>query len=157
MSTLYRYQLSRSWAYGAGLVCWVMLNPSTADDAQDDPTIRRCIRFSQDHGWQSMVVVNLFGARSTQPKALAGMVDPVGPENDAAIRDAMSSSAAVVFAFGATTPSGVDVLGRWSVVQRLSHSLGYEPLCLGVTKNGWPRHPLYVAASQGFVQIAACV
>ena len=143
----YRYLLHRSWTIGMGCLCWVMLNPSTADEVEDDPTIRRCIRFSQDAGYGQMLVVNLFAARSTKPKHLATFADPVG-DNDRWTGIAIRDSDAVVFAFGASAVPGLDILGRIATVYGQCIADNKMPLCLGMTKDGWPRHPLYVAADQ---------
>lgn len=140
----YRYVLCRSW-YGSPLRCtWIMLNPSTADDVMDDPTIRRCMAFSRSWGYGKMLVVNLFALRATDPKALREDSDPVGPKNDATIADAVLESTAVICAWG----SHVYAARRASaVLEALRHTKGSaaaKPLCLGTTKDGSPRHPLYV-------------
>ncbi len=96
----YRYSLTRRWAPGGTRACWIMLNPSTADAEQDDPTIRRCIGFSKLWGHSELVVVNLFALRSTDPAALASHGDPIGPHNDFAIEEAGLTSAHVVCAWG---------------------------------------------------------
>ena len=82
----YRYTLERTWDGGLPCIGWIMLNPSTADATQDDPTIRRCIRFSQSWGYGSLIVVNLFAHRATSPKDLFQAESPVGPNNDRYIR-----------------------------------------------------------------------
>ena len=139
----YRYDLTRRWGDGPTLL-WVMLNPSTADASEDDPTIRRCIGFSKRDGYGSLTVVNLFAYRATDPKALVTVVDPEGPDNWWHIQQAVRSSDAVVFAWGAAQ------------IPREHHiwhggALIPSPLCLGHTKKGAPRHPLYVKGDQPFV------
>lgn len=133
----YRYSLTRRWAAGP-VVAWVMLNPSTADARQDDPTIRRCIAFSRAWGFDALEVVNLFGLRSPHPRDLVTSEEPVGPGNDRAVRRAVREAAAVVVAWGnlpgVLTARG-DLARRW---------LPSEALCLGVTQQGEPRHPLFV-------------
>lgn len=149
--TDYRYSLRRSGWLGAGRLAWVMLNPSTADDHVDDPTIRRVTRFTRDAGYGDLVVVNLFAARATDPAALATMRDPIGPLNDIAIDTALADAAAVVFAWGASaaTRTLAATIGRRSAaVQAIAAGLGLRPVCLGVTGSGAPRHPLYVRADQ---------
>ena len=149
----YRYTLTREWRGGAGTVCWVMLNPSTADDTVDDPTIRRVIRFSTDNGFRRLVVVNLFAARSTDPAELVDMAgagcDPRGPDNNEALRAAISQSLRVIYAWGASIPRPLDRLATEQIahVSNLTYGYGLRPGCLGVTKHGHPRHPLYVAAA----------
>lgn len=134
----YRYWLARTWDDGPR-VCWVMLNPSTADASIDDPTIRRCIRFSRDWGYAGLVVVNLFAWRSTDPRELRTASDPVGPQNWAWIRSSMEKSERTVAAWGA----GVEPVAHL----RDQVENGDEQVwCLGTTKDGHPRHPLYVRA-----------
>lgn len=137
----YRYALARTWRVGAGRqVCWVMLNPSTADAEQDDPTIRRCIGFSKAWGFGSLIVVNLFALRSTDPKALHAHVDPVGPDNDAHIAVAAATSDRIVCAWGA---GGVLANRGLRVLDVLAP---LQPAHLGLTKGNQPRHPLYARA-----------
>lgn len=82
----YRYWLTRGWSHGP-MGVWIMLNPSTADAMQDDPPIRRCIRFSKAWGWGSLAILNLFAYRATNPAELRKVADPVGPECDQAMAD----------------------------------------------------------------------
>jgi hypothetical protein len=145
----YRYELHRGgWLGGTGELCWVMLNPSTADETSDDPTIRRVVRFTRDAGYARLVVVNLFAARATNPKALLSLADPVGPRNDYETCASVSSSNAVVLAWGA-----LHRRLRWRAdwAQEAVREMTDAPaLCLGKTMHGDPRHPLYVPASQRF-------
>jgi len=133
----YRYRLLRRWSRGRRIL-WVMLNPSTADAQRDDPTIRRCIAFSRDWGYGSMEVVNLYALRATRPAALRRHPDPVGPENERHVRAATRRADLVVAAWG--------VLGAG---RDASMALGRRGrvVCLGLTRAGAPRHPLYVPAS----------
>lgn len=147
---VYRYELRRQWgAPGDPRVCWVMLNPSTADASVDDPTIRRCIGFSNRWGYGSLVVVNLFALRATDPKELACTTDPVGAGNDAAILAAAYVSERVVVAWGA---HGKFRNRAALVTQMLTGPQGGFSLhCLGTTKQGAPRHPLYIRGEQALV------
>ena len=143
----YRYWLSRTWAPSlwTGLsecLLYVMLNPSTADANLDDPTIRNCIRIAQAWGYQAIHVVNLFALRATNPKALQTAADPVGPLNDQHILDALRSKCSVVAAWG----THGTYLGRDQTVLRLLQSVNVRVNCLGVNKDGSPRHPLYCPA-----------
>lgn len=143
----YRYELTRRWADGP-TVLWIMLNPSTADAAEDDPTIRRCIGFSKRDGFGSLTVVNLYAYRATDPKALFAVADPEGPENWWHIQRAVRSSDAVVFAWGAIQgPTDRHVWHGGALIP--------SPLCLGVTKAGHPRHPLYVRGDQPLIPFAS--
>lgn len=134
----YRYQLKRRWGAGGREIAFVMLNPSTAGAERDDPTIRRCGGFARAWGFSAMTVVNLFALRATDPARLRRARDPVGPENDEHIARAADSCDAVVLAWeahGALRGRDQDVL----VLLR-----GCRATCLGVTKSGQPRHPLYL-------------
>jgi hypothetical protein len=131
----YRYRLRRWWAPGPR-VAFVMLNPNEADARRDDPTIRRCISFARRWGFGSADVVNLFAYRARDPRELARASDPVGPENDAHLRRAVRRADLVVCAWGASR------IARGRAVD-LRDALG-EARCLGLTKHGAPRHPLYL-------------
>lgn len=132
----YRYSLLRLWDIELPRICFVMLNPSTADGEKDDPTIRKCIGFAKKLGYGSLDVVNLYAYRSTDPKELRKIAYPVGPENDKYIQAAIARSYLVVAAWGinATDPVRVnevlDLIG--------------SAMCLGRTNKGAPRHPLFV-------------
>jgi len=118
-----------------------MLNPSTADAEVDDPTIRRCMRFARREGSGGIVVVNLYAFRAADPRRLALQPDPYGPDNFRHIDNVANSSGAIVCAWGSFPADGAYT----------AHRLGRLParlVCLGKTKDGSPRHPLYVRADQ---------
>jgi hypothetical protein len=135
----WRYTLTRRWA-DFGTVNFIGLNPSTADESNLDPTCRRCVGFAQAWGFGTYVMTNLFAYRSTDPKGLLAADDPVGPDNDVAIRRVAKQSSLVVAAWG--------VHGAWNdrgvQVAKMLHGIGVAVFCLGVTKAGHPRHPLYL-------------
>lgn len=133
----YRYLLRRRWGAGPR-VAFVMLNPSTADASRDDPTIRRCVGFARRWGFRSVDVVNLFAYRTPHPRALARAADPVGPANDRHLRRAVRRAALVVCAWGATDLAHA----RARAVAGLFD--GIRLRCLGWTRSGAPRHPLYL-------------
>ncbi len=135
----YRYRLGRVRDGGSGTVVFIMLNPSTADAEVNDPTIRRCIGFAWDWGHRALTVVNLFAYRATTPKELRRATDPIGPANDQHILAAVGAADAVVVAWGVHGA----LHGRGREVMRLL-SQGPQLTCLGVTKEGLPRHPLYM-------------
>jgi hypothetical protein len=114
-----------------------MLNPSTADDVRDDPTIRRCIGLSRAWGFGGIDVVNLYGLRATDPADLRAARDPVGADNDGAIARAARRADAVFAAWGIHADEA-----RVTAVRRLL--AGCALWCLGRTRDGHPRHPLYV-------------
>lgn len=150
---LYRYYLSRNLGGEAGArVLFVMLNPSTADATTDDPTIRRCMAFARREGGSVLDVVNLYGLRSPEPKALRGVADPVGPDNDTHLRLCLQFADLVIFGWGADEGP---IRGRSKVVGDLALALGRTPQCLGTTKSGAPRHPLFVRADQQLVPWSA--
>ena len=132
----YRYRLWRLSDRTRPAVLFIGLNPSTADAEQDDPTVRRCIGFAKEWGFGGIEVANLFAFRATDPGKLLTAADPVGPDNDAWLARLRSGSPAAVAAWGAHP------LAR-TRANALGSSL--RPLAsLGVTKDGAPRHPLYV-------------
>lgn len=135
----YRYVLSRIWNNDAPAITWVMLNPSTADANVDDPTIRRCINFSMGWGYGKLHVVNLYAYRATNPTALKGIADPFGPDFDVHFLSALHSAVTVVAAWGACPHA--------SSAHIRAYLENYMWHCLGVTKDGSPRHPLYVKGS----------
>lgn len=139
---LYRYQLRRSWGTEKEpSVCWIMLNPSTADADLDDPTIRRCTAFSNRWGFGHLIVANLFALRATSPKALLAAPDPIGSANDAHILAAAGESDQVIVAWGT---HGTLHNRAAKVTQLLTGAGNHRLLCLERTKDGHPKHPLYV-------------
>jgi len=135
---IYRYLLWRQWASDRPAVCFVMLNPSTADAIADDPTIRRCIRFAQTWGSGSLFVVNLFAYRATHPKKLQQAPDPIGPDNDRYLSIAHQQARTTIAAWG----NKGRMQQRDRAVLRLFQ--GQELHCLGTTQHRQPRHPLYL-------------
>jgi hypothetical protein len=140
---LYRYRLSRRWGDGA-LLPFVMLNPSTADADIDDPTIRRCMGFARREGASGIVVVNLFGLRSTDPYEMASHQEPVGAGNADALVEvadtAFHDETPIVCAWGAMAFAAE----RAKLFISTAKGCGARLVCLGKTKDGSPRHPLYV-------------
>jgi hypothetical protein len=135
----YRYRLWRRWDASRPVVAFCMLNPSTADESSDDPTIRRCIGFARTWGYGGLDVVNLFALRATDPRELRLSRDPIGGLNDAYLIDAAARSAAMVIAWGA---HGV-FRSRGAAALELLSPRG-RLLALGWTDSGEPRHPLYL-------------
>lgn len=123
-----------------------MLNPSTADADSDDPTIRRCRGYAERWGNAGLLVINLYALRSTDPGALWAHADPVGPDNDHWLHRAASEGGEVICAWGANARAD-----RVAVAVDLFEAAGARLLCLGTTKDGHPRHPLYVRADQSLV------
>jgi hypothetical protein len=136
----YRYLLTRTWDGSLPGVGFIMLNPSTADASVDDPTIRRCIGFAKAWGYGAITVRNLYALRSTDPKALRSHPHPHGPDNyrylEAAVSDDLTVCAWGANADPIDSRGLIDALLGW----------GGQPHHLGLTKGGFPKHPLYLRA-----------
>jgi hypothetical protein len=138
----YRYTLWRNACLsGTGYCAFIGLNPSTADETTDDPTIRRCTRFARDWGYRYLLMTNLFGFRATRPVDMFREIDPVGPENDEILAGLLND------------PECLAIIAAWGVHgthrdrdQWALRLFGSNLGCLGTTKEGQPRHPLYVPA-----------
>lgn len=139
----YRYLLTRKWADAPALP-FVMLNPSTADANLDDPTIRRCMGFARRDGFGGIIVANLFAFRATNPKDMFTADDPEGPLNLRALETLAEECAGfnvpIVCAWGASLAARAAAVKAVSVMM----AGGANLVCLGYTKEGDPRHPLYV-------------
>ena len=135
----YRYELSREWDDALRTLCWVMLNPSTADASTDDPTIRRCIGLSKRWGFGGILVVNLFALRATSPAELKKVEDPIGPENDE-IAGFWIRHLETVAAWGSHPLAKERLPWFTEQVKKAAHL----PKCIGINKDGAPKHPLYV-------------
>lgn len=145
---LYRYRLWRIWDAKLPRICFVMLNPSTADAREDDKTIRRCIGFAKSMGGGGLEVVNLFGWRATKPERLwhawAMGADIVGPDNAEHQTVAFRNCSTVICGWGAVGHRpAAEASGR--AVQSRIRDAGRTPLALGLTQANDPRHPLYLA------------
>jgi hypothetical protein len=137
----FRYLLTRQSGTGADVATFVMLNPSTADAELDDPTIRRCVAFSRLWGCGKLQVVNLFAFRATNPRDMMNAEDPIGPENAAYVKQAVEGvGGPVVCAWGVHGGHP----GQDLAMLRWLREAGVMPMALAVTKDGHPRHPLYV-------------
>ncbi len=134
----YRYALWRTWDEKRPTMLFIGLNPSTADAIEDDPTIRRCIRFAGDRGYGRLAVANLFAYRATNPAVLRRTPYPIGRSNNRWLLRLAAESDVCVAAWG----NGGSHLGQDAEVVALLRGLQ----CLGVTASGAPRHPLYVRA-----------
>jgi len=137
----YRYALTRVWDTEGRRVLFVMLNPSTATEVQNDPTVERCERRARALGFGAFRVCNIFAFRATDPRVMRAQDDPVGPANDAAIAEGALWADSVVCAWGTHGAH----LGRGSAVEALLRATGRPLLHLGLSKAGHPKHPLYIA------------
>ena len=137
----YRYTLWRCWSPDGPQITFIMLNPSTADEAKNDPTIRRCIDFAKSWGYGVLEVVNLFAYRAAHPIALRTIENPIGAENDRYILQAVERCATLVLAWGT---HGTLLDRDREVIKLITGRTAQTLYCLGVTKDGHPRHLLYV-------------
>jgi hypothetical protein len=139
----YRYHLWRQWNASLACMCWLMLNPSSADDKEDDPTIRKCIGFAKRHDCGGISVRNVFALRATDPTGLLRHPDPFGPENEDYLMSARNVSLLTILVLGWGTKKGGKRLAHH--YKRAENACVIQkPYCFGVTKDGDPGHPLYL-------------
>jgi hypothetical protein len=134
----YRYTLTRTWGLSTSHVLFLMLNPSNADHEKDDPTIRRCISLAKSWGYDGIYVGNLFAFRSSVPRVLKDVADPVGPLNETYLERMVACSALTIAAWGANGA----LHGRADEVRLRYGARGQGFHHLGLTKEGYPKHPL---------------
>lgn len=134
----YRYALSRTWDDTTAPVAFIMLNPSTATEERNDPTIERCERRARMMGAGGLLIGNLFAFRATRPSDLKAADAPVGAENDAELIKICARAGMCIAAWGVHGTLLQRHLDILSILPRPLH-------CLGLTKHGHPRHPLYVS------------
>jgi hypothetical protein len=131
----YRYTLTRQWSDGPTCV-FIGLNPSTADETKDDPTIRRCVKFAQSWGHGKLVMLNAYAYRATDPVVMLKQADPFGADNYPTLEDQCKDAEIVVAAWG----NNIDALHE----RRVLRAINREVYCLKKTNKGHPWHPLYV-------------
>lgn len=138
-SRTYRYLIKRQWGQNSkNFINFVLLNPSIADETNDDPTITACIKISQNLGYDGLWITNLFAFRATKPADLKKSPNPIGPLNNKYLKDYAQKSKTVIFAWG----NHGNFLGRnKEVTDILTENF---PHCLEITKLGNPKHPLYI-------------
>ena len=134
---IHRYVLWRTWDRKLPILLFVCLNPSTATETVDDPTVRRCIGYAKRWGFGTLIVCNAFALRSTDPGQLYQHDDPIGPHNDSWIDAMIHEAHACVVAWG----NHGRFMGRGDA---LAYLFPETPDCLGVTKANQPKHPLYL-------------
>lgn len=143
---VYRYQLWRIWDKGKSYLNVIGLNPSTADETKDDPTIRRCLGFAKSWGHGGLYMTNLFAFRATKPADMKKQSDPIGPDNDKWLVETASNAGLVVAAWGANGDGNWGKPdGKWrqrdAQVERMIEKLHVFRL---TPKGGMPEHPLYL-------------
>lgn len=148
----YRFTLGRYWNDDLPEMLFIMLNPSTADADRDDRTIRRCIEFARRENCGAVSVVNLFAFRATDPAELEHQKDAIGPDNDRHIIDRIDRCKGPIVAAWGSFPHLYD---RDKFILRLLR--GVPVYCLGTTKSGAPRHPLYVKSTTPLIPFGATV
>ena len=140
----YRYALTRTWDQTGKRVLFVMLNPSKATEVQNDPTVERCERRARALGFGAFRVTNIFAWRETDPFEMRKAEDPVGPDNDATLITGVDWADTVIAAWGTHGAH----LGRGPETEALLRATGSPLHTLGLTKDGHPKHPLYISYSQ---------
>jgi len=133
----YRYALHRIWDANLPLVAFVGLNPSTANETSDDPTIRRVKAFAKGWGYGGFYMLNLFAFVTPYPDELKKCENPIG-DNDEWLQKVGGKCERIIFAYG-----NFDVFGRDKEVAKMFTDV----YCLGRNKNGSPKHPLYLSGS----------
>jgi hypothetical protein len=133
----YRYLLWRAWGDAGRFVLFILLNPSTADQDANDPTVERCERRARAMGFDGLLVANLFAHRASDPARLREAPDPIGPHNDAALSLLQPLAGQTICGWGAH--GCCRDRGR-TVREKLQRPLYH----LGLTRDGQPRHPLYL-------------
>lgn len=149
---LYRYWLKRHWEDDLVGLPVIMLNPSTADAEIDDPTIKRCMEFARREGYGGITVLNVFALRATNPEELKKVNDPNGPDNNDWLKRMMGfhelgGSKIILVAWGANKfaePRAAQIID-------MAKREGAQLVCLGTSKNGAPKHPLYIKGDQPFM------
>lgn len=131
---IYRYTLSRTWDSTKFTVLFIGLNPSIADENIDDPTITRCINFAKDWGYGTLLMAILFAFRSTYPKEIYLIDDPIGKDNDYYLLECVKQSDLIIACWG----NNGTYMDREKIIKELVPNL----YCLQKNKNGTPHHPL---------------
>lgn len=139
----WRYVLRRRWAKGSS-VGFVLLNPSTADERSDDPTIRRCIAYAKSWGFSGMSLGNIFAFRATDPRIMRAAPDPIGPANDEALISIADEAHGVVICGWGRHGAFLD---RGHHVVAMLRAAGVSIKALRITAGGHPGHPLYLPAA----------
>jgi len=134
----YRYALWRRWDEDQAYAMIIGLNPSTADEVEDDPTLIRCMNFAKSWGYGGVCMTNLFAYRATDPNDMKAAADPVGASNNRWLTKLAREAGIVVAAWG----NDGDYMDRASKIKNKIPDL----YCLKMNKSGEPAHPLYLRA-----------
>lgn len=131
----YRYALWRTWDENKGTVLFICLNPSTADEKENDPTVNKCIKYAKKWGYGSVCMANLFAFRATDPSDMKASKNPIGLENDAWLKKLSKTAKLTIAAWG----NEGSFMGRSTQVKNLLPNMK----CIKINKTGEPSHPLY--------------
>jgi hypothetical protein len=137
----HRYALWRTWDRSKSIVMFVGLNPSTADEVQNDPTVSRCIKYAEKWGFGGMIMSNIFAYRATDPGDMKAAADPVGSENDQWLLKLTDEASLIVAAWG----NHAEHMDRGRAVMKLLENKKLH--CLAINQTGHPKHPLYCSGS----------
>lgn len=141
----YRFTLRRDFGLGEGIINFIMLNPSTANEEFNDPTVARCENRALAGGFQEMIVTNIFAYRATDPKNMKQVVSdkhigPIGDKNDQAIIHSADIADMIICAWG---NHGL-FMERGMNVKKILQPFAYKLHYLKLNGNGEPAHPLYL-------------
>lgn len=136
----WRYQLWRIWDKSKPYAMFLMLNPSTADEENNDPTVARCQDYAQTWGYGGLYVCNIFAYRATDRAVMKVAPDPIGPDNDRSIIQIAKNAGIVVCGWG----NDGSFMNRSQYVCNLLNMLSISTHCLVLTNSGEPHHPLYL-------------
>jgi hypothetical protein len=148
----YRYTLWREWSdffAGEPYLMVIGLNPSTADETTDDPTIRKCVGFAKRWGFGALCMTNLFAWRDTKPENMLRAEQPIGPLNDFYLFELAKNAGLILAAWGKHGSH----LGRASYVRSVFHEAGFQLQALRLNNDGSPMHPLYAPYEQSPVAL----
>lgn len=142
----WRYTLWRKWDEGffeepKGYMMVIGLNPSTADETKDDPTIRRCIAFAKQWGYNGLCMTNIFAWRDTKPEDMRKAEDPIGPANNHWLVECAQNADLIVAAWG---KHGTYLNRSKQVVELMPKG---KLVCLKKNEDGSPQHPLYIPSN----------
>lgn len=136
----YRYALWRTWDKNKPIVLFIGLNPSTADETKNDPTIRRCINFAKSWGFGGICMANLFAFRATKPPDMKQADDPIGPDNDKWLKQLAAEANGIVACWGTN--------GKFKNRDKQVKQMLPAMMCFGTTQCGNPKHPLYIPGNK---------
>ncbi len=147
----YRYFLARYWDMTKPVLVMIMLNPSTATERQNDPTVQRCETRARNNDYGGLVILNIFAFRATDPNDMRAAGDPVGPYNDGFIKQYLDLAAA-------HDPGKYQIICGWGThgtfqarethIWQLFKEYNTKPMAFRWTKAGHPQHPLYLSYNE---------